>query len=648
MSFNLKIILYFLFLVATAYSSFVSGRSNILGEAPAAHEGGPNEDKCRLLHQDLSNIYHKNYDISECNCEKYSAGNIEKDCFKRIACEQNCVKSVNQSGQVEMCNNIGDNFINALCIKNCSNQSASDIQSLLANTSEFDRCVEDQQERIKENLVKQNCSRRIERMEGVKNAKLICGDISCGQYCQRQADEGMRRSNCGNNITTQGGFQNCMEQSGRYLGQELENLSSNLPDGFYWQKCSYGMPCASEIEMAFNQAEQECNNLKAKATICCEEPLKCAEAGTSDLFKSSGAVAGGITQNCKQIQERLSNIGNVTQQMADKCKSIASSCVQVCTQQISENFLSTFNKYCNFNLTTEQAYDRNRHTCEGDLISNYVNVYAEKLAPVPGQCELVGQKSEQLKQSAEEMLRSSASGQKCAEQASVGSSESEPSSPQSPKAPTQMAVLGPDTPNVKTPPTPDTSLRWNPGKGEKGKETIVGGASAGGSSKRASRGASKDPVRRANIGARKAPPPPAKKKKGFLSKLLSAFGGSKKNKGKESTNTSSDPQASASSNNANVGGGGSVAKAKEGLAEKDKTKEHKKSKEHSVRKFSKTGSAQDANKKPRSVLDMGIKPRDISSVKLGKYGSPHDNIFERLSHRIITLCRQKRINDCHL
>ena len=268
--------------------------------------------------------------------------------------------------------------------------------------------------------------------------------------------------------------------------------------------------------------------LKAKATICCEDPLKCAEAGSSDLFKSSGSLAGGITENCQRIQEQLKNVGSATQQMAEKCKSIASSCVQVCTQQISNNFLTVFNQYCTFDLSTEQTYDSNKHTCAEDLISNYVKEYAEKLAPVPGQCELVGQKSEQLKQSAEEMLRSSASAQKCAEQASVGSSESEPSPT---KEPTQMAVLGPETPNVKTPPTPNNSLRWNPGKGEKGKENIISNAS-GGSSKRASGRTSKNQVQRANIGARKVSPPPAKKKKGFLSQTFIRFWRIQKEQGK--------------------------------------------------------------------------------------------------------------------
>ena len=579
---------------------------------------------------------YKNYNISECQCEVDTTKKEITDCFEIAACKRDCVNDVSQRGSVvERCNDIR-NYSDAFCKEKCARNVAFNMDTI-QKTSEFTDCIRDQERELQA-----ECGTHIANIKGPKGAQLVC-ENGCESFCGERVGQMMSSDYCGNHIANSAGFENCNTAIRNKLAQELS--SSPLPPGLSWQKCAYGMPCAAEIKMAFNQAEQECNNLKSKATICCEDPLKCAEAGSSDLFKSSGAVAGGITENCKQIQEKLNNIGSVTQQMADKCKSTASSCVQVCTQQISENFLAVFDKYCNFDLTTEQTYDRDKHTCEGSLVSDYVREYQNTLASIPGQCELVGQKSEQLKQSAEEVLRSSASGQKCAEQASVGTSESEPS----PQAPTQMAVLGPESPSVKAS-APNNSLRWNPGKGEKVKENIISGAS-GGSSKKASRRASKNQVQRANVGERKAPPPPAKKKKGFLSRLLSAFGGSKKDKEKqkEGATVSGGPQAASSSNNANVGGGGrDIAKAQKDLAEKDKTKEDKKTKEYASRKFTKAGTKKDPTKKVGSVLDRGITPRDISSVKLGKYGSPHDNIFERLSHRIITLCRQKRINDCQL
>lgn len=633
----------FIFILCLFLTTFnVSGRNGTRGlttSQDASDTRVISDDPCELEYESLINTYGDEL-ASECQCRADTTSQEIKNCFEIADCKRNCEKSISESGFVNRCDNIVKN-VPYFCEEKCNRNVAFNIQSI-QNTQEFKKCKDDQKK-----YLQQACGTHIESIGGQKGAKLVCEhEGGCGTFCKLKANDIVDKQ-CGNIITNGEGFGTCNKAIYNQLDEELN--TSPLPPDLSWQKCAYGMSCASEIKMAFSQAEQECNNLKSKATICCEEPLKCAEAGTSDLFKSSGTVAGGITQNCREIQERLSNIGNVTQQMADKCKSIASSCVQVCTQQINDNFLAVFDKHCTFDLTTEQAYDRNKHTCEENLISYYVEEYQNKLASVPGQCELVGRKSEGLKQqSAEEMLRSSASGQKCAEQASVGSSESEPS----PEAPTQMAVLGSDTSDVKTSPTPDNSLRWNPGKAKKGTETIVSGASAGGSSKKASRRASTNQARRANIGARQAPAKPAQKKKGFLSRLLSAFGGSKKNaeKQKEGTTVGSGPQAAASgSNNANVGGGGrDVAQAKESLAGKEKVKADKKSKEHSIRKFSKAGSGKDSAKKIGSVLDRGITPRDITSAKLGKYGSPHDNIFERLSHRIITLCRQDRIDDCQL
>lgn len=306
------------------HDSSQSGDGLSMADTIRCPQADRTDSDCDLWLQDLSNEY-KNYNITECQCEIDTTKKKITDCFEKAACKINCEKSISASGSVDRCDNIVKN-LPYFCEEKCNRDVAFNIQSI-QNTQQFRDCKDDQKE-----YLQQACDTHIEGIGKQKGAKLIC-DNGCGSYCEAVVNKMMDNEYCGHHIANSTEFDNCNSVISEQLMKELN--SSPLPHGLSWQKCSYDMPCASEIKMAFNQAEQECNNLKSKATTCCEDPLKCAEAGSSDLFKSTGSVAGGITENCQRIQERLKNVGSATQQMADKCKSVASSCVQVCTQQIT-------------------------------------------------------------------------------------------------------------------------------------------------------------------------------------------------------------------------------------------------------------------------------------------------------------------------
>ncbi len=63
-----------------------------------------------------------------------------------------------------------------------------------------------------------------------------------------------------------------------------------------------------------------------------------------------------------------------------------------------------------------------------------------------------------------------------------------------------------------------------------------------------------------------------------------------------------------------------------------------------LREFSKTKNSQ-------QVKNTGLSLKDIQSIrnlntKVSSFGSPHDDIFKRISNRIELLCRTDRILDC--
>ncbi len=43
---------------------------------------------------------------------------------------------------------------------------------------------------------------------------------------------------------------------------------------------------------------------------------------------------------------------------------------------------------------------------------------------------------------------------------------------------------------------------------------------------------------------------------------------------------------------------------------------------------------------------LGRSPRSVSEALVNPFGSPHDNIFQRITNRMIIMCWQKRIVDC--
>ncbi len=88
---------------------------------------------------------------------------------------------------------------------------------------------------------------------------------------------------------------------------------------------------------------------------------------------------------------------------------------------------------------------------------------------------------------------------------------------------------------------------------------------------------------------------------------------------------------------------GSTARARAIAIAIEKTKWTKNNK-LDLREFSKTKNSQ-------QVKNTGLSLKDIQSIrspntKVSSFGSPHDDIFNRISNRIELLCRTDRILDC--
>ena len=536
-----------------------------------------------------------------------------EQCFQRLICKEQCKE---KTKEMYACIKTA-NTPKYSCESRCNHNPPHDPAS-----AAVDSCTAENNRTIKSELVKY-CKGAADEIEGP--GKLICpdGDIKypCGRFCDKRVPDNLSNMPVCRDITAQQGFDNCFSKLQAQVKAALPQDPKQLPKGFSWQKCALRMPCAQKIEVAFNSVLRKCESLKNKATVCCDDPLKCPEkeSSTQGLFTNINPVMGGMAEKCRQIKEKFSSVGNVAQKMSDQCKDSSSACMQICSEKIMEDFQHKFYETCAFDLLAEDSYNPGKHTCSPELIQLYVQKYKDELAPLPAHCEIAGRKADQLAQSAESILESALSAAHCEEQASGGKTPPipDPSDGQRGEHVFGMtdghpSALGGDEP----------SLIWKkPHKNQQLGMEGGGGDSARTSSRSVSTsGNSTDIASHQQQGSGKAVRQSAKAaaSKGDKQGAVGAAGGGSTGNGKS----------------------GEIKRTDGTNVEQGKTTGKEGKDELSLRQFAGKGSK---NQNKKLSWDQ-IKPRGNLNTRISSFGSPHDNIFQRISNRIVVLCRQEKLH----
>lgn len=594
-----------------------SALSNVCDTSDSEQRG-----KCTRALTDIRNSEGFGH-LKSCDCgEGLPNLGILCDCVKS-ACVSHCENSVSQKM-------FGCEEVKGAVQRNCKGKCGNSYLYVIEDDAEAKQACTDKNKAILKNQLTNYCNAtRVQAISNLRPGKLICpeGDASntkCGEFCDGQIKGYLKNIQqiCGD-ITTKSGFGDCQ---GALQSQVDQNLPTNpdqlIRQGFSWQKCAFGMPCAQEIESAFNTVLQQCNNLKAKATLCCDDPVKCVDAGKANqaLFSDLSSAPTGMAEKCRLIKETFGEVGNVGQKMASQCREKASACVQGCGEQITNNFRNKFHQICTFDIMKEETYNRATHTCSPDLVNTYVKKYKGELATLVAQCEVEGQKSNNLAQSADEVLKSALSGAQCEEQAQGGVDI--PSAPQPGAGQTGFSsgAAGATTSSITAEPT----LTWrDPGKKDK---PMSGSEGGGASSSRDAAGGLSENIEGSQPGLEGGTR--HSNKKGTSEKDKNVIGG---------------------------GGAGSVAggvgQKLQGPAGKlkkpgDKSGKTKEGAEEEIdklsqRQFAKTGSGDQNSGVPSWTK---IKPRQNLNTRISAFGSPHDDIFKRISDRITLLCRQEKLH----
>lgn len=589
---------------------------------------GPTKDRCSNYEAKIATFVHLHI------CDNCTGDNIPGfvSCLED-ACTSYCEEQV--SSAMNACASSVDfgKQVNSLCKTKCSGNYI-----YYPNPDEFNdakqACTRENKKTLADQLTNYCNTTKVQAVSNLKPGALICpgGDASnpkCEEFCTRQVQNYLKQG-CNSDITTKTGFEGCWKA----LRDQINNQS--LPEdpaqlvkrGFSWQKCAFGMPCAQRIESVFNTALQQCNNLKAQATLCCDDPVKCVDAGKANkaLFSDLSSASTGMAEKCRLIKETYGEVGNVGQKMAAQCRGKASACVQSCGEQISNNFRNIFHQECTFDILKEETYDPAKHTCSPDLVKTYIKKYKEELVTLLAQCEVEGKKSDNLAQSADSVLKSALSAAQCEEQARGGVNIPSPSPA---GGAGQAGTFSSNTEGTPIGGINEPTLTWkDPGKKDK---PLMGGAGGGASSSRSlsAGGGPSEGISEGIEGAAKQRPGLAtSNKKGTFKKGEQVMGGGGAGSAASSTVAGA---GSLKGKEAGKKPGGKDGKAGEGTKEEiDKL---------SQRQFAKTA----GNNQKGKPHWTRIKPRQNLNTRVSSFGSPHDDIFKRISNRITVLCRQEKL-----
>ncbi len=561
-----------------------------------------------------------------CRCENPNIN--PKDVKPCVNCTKQCRSSLKNA---TACNNINPTD----CESSCVEPSFSFNQEGTAFSNAIQRCTTDNEQRLKQDLLNQ-CNQIIKDLNERKGAELVCPG-GCDLFCSNQV---ARVEKCGEDVITSDGSKQCLQRFSQQIASNLPSDPNNLPGGFTWkhknEKCDLGQECELSIEIAFNNSLKICKQLKKKAELCCKDPLKCIEGGgiRKRLFTNVGPLEGGdISAQCLLLKQKLTSAGNLGHQLAGQCRRRASSCVSGCNSQMEGEFLSLFETYCAFDLKVASAYNPRIHTCSEELISKYSGLYTQNYLIIPQACEQEGNKSQKMSQNAEEILKSALSAAKCVEEArghTTGTPDGRASDNREASPPNQIGntkagvtfqVHGvPEKVNMHGAPkgsgvVDDSSFGRRPGAntggGGGGKESSSS-SSAFSSSKN-----SKDSMFR-EVGSSNA----GKSGTGAVYGGGPVLGGaSHLLKGnRASLDTKRENQRAKSPDK------------KEGKEGKDK---------EALREFAKTG---EGSGKDSYSFWKKLPSRELPNNKISSYGSPHDDIFKRISNRFDFLCRTEKIS----
>ena len=430
---------------------------------------------------------------------------------------------------------------------------------------------------------------------------------------------------------------------------EIVDNSGNLPEGFRcWEMCKVNnnQACEAKLKSAISEAVEICGDLQSEAHKCCHSPEKCVGGGLAHALDGLGKMNVALSQlgsqkrTCEAVQQTYGMYSGMQGAMAAQCRRKASKCTSGCNEQLS-SVIEAFESACGVDPRQQDSHDESL-SCTEDFFDEYrTKIFSNQhgqandgdvnISKAGKDCQRTGQESNRNIGDMTTNLGTAllASVKECEQKAQQNGWEwSAPTppnwqapapptgpqvQPQSPGLPPPVQAGGggdskklPDGPSMQKPANPfdvqpdmedgEPGLDPSGPSGFGGLVTAGGGGSGGGGGGLGGGGGGGDGDDAPNDGGS------AKARKilqGYQGGKFTGYGG---------------------------GGSNNNAGGRKGRGWKSKK----------------------GKKKKRGMASLDLKklfPKEKRNKKIGKFGSPHDDIFKRVSDRFQYMCRTKKI-DC--
>ena len=159
--------------------------------------------------------------------------------------------------------------------------------------------------------------------------------------------------------------------------------------------CMTGMACETRIRRAVNDAEENCKKFKEKAENCCYDPASCLPGGevAGQIANVAGQVHGAsgdsMSETCKKLKQSFTGFSSINAFMAANCKSKARKCISKCNEGLND-IDDAFRDACGVSIDPDRSW-KDSFKCTQDV---YEYQYAyERLEDIPDECREVSKES---------------------------------------------------------------------------------------------------------------------------------------------------------------------------------------------------------------------------------------------------------------
>ena len=150
-------------------------------------------------------------------------------------------------------------------------------------------------------------------------------------------------------------------------------------EGFrWWVACSDGsyMQCENALKSAIVEAIETCGDSRKEAVECCHEPQSCVGGGLAQALDSLGkmnlAIASiqGQKKQCQATKQTFGLYSGMTGTMAAQCIRKAKACQNTCSDQMSQ-VVKAFKYACGVDPRKTREHDPDSVSCSQSFFNHY-------------------------------------------------------------------------------------------------------------------------------------------------------------------------------------------------------------------------------------------------------------------------------------